>query len=187
MYWQVYYHPVARSYEVILEAIYLRIKELKNQNIEIEADTFSLFDTLDNLNILSYIQLDDSYINGLIKQLITSNDYILKDLCNKFMNRKLYKYISVQWDTDPQYTEDIIKKYHNDEVLNKYYFKTDQVKQVAYLHNYTNYENDINEIKILLPNGEILPLPKYSNIINGLLESGKKIENRIFYGEIDEH
>jgi HD superfamily phosphohydrolase len=36
MYWQIYYHPVARSYEIILESIYKRIKNMIVEDKKIE-------------------------------------------------------------------------------------------------------------------------------------------------------
>ena len=41
MYWQIYYHPVARSYEIILESIYKRIKDMI-KTAEILSKPFSL-------------------------------------------------------------------------------------------------------------------------------------------------
>ena len=38
MYFQVYYHPVARAYELLLESIYNRIKDLVANNIKINAN-----------------------------------------------------------------------------------------------------------------------------------------------------
>ena len=43
--------------------------------------------------------------------------------------------------------------------------------------------NDINDIKILSDNGEIVSLEDYSPIIKGLISSGKKRVKRIFYKE----
>ena len=64
MYFQVYYHPVARSYECILEGIYARLKDLALDNKEIDASIDSFISVLkNNDNILEYINLDDSYVN----------------------------------------------------------------------------------------------------------------------------
>ena len=178
MYWQVYYHPVARSYEIILESIYKRIKNMILENKKIEADVESLIDVFVNKNLESYIDIDDAYVNGIIKQLTKSKDYILNDLCNAFMNRRLFKYIHLKSDEENL----IINEYENDDVLYQYYYKEDYVSQVAYL-TYLNYgkDFDINNIMILSDN-KLIPLEEYSPIVKGLLHSGAKKETRIFYG-----
>lgn len=178
MYWQIYYHPVARSYEIILESIYMRIKDMIIEGRKIEADVKSLIDVFVNKNLESYIDIDDAYVNGMIKQLTKSKDEILHDLCNAFMNRRLFKYIHLKSDEE----NNIIENYINDDKLLKYYYKEDYVSQVAYL-TYLNDEKDfgINNILILSDN-KLVPLEEFSPIVKGLLHSGTKKEKRIFYG-----
>ena len=50
MYFQVYYHPVARAYECILEGIYARIKDLTNNNIKVDASIESFLNVISNSN-----------------------------------------------------------------------------------------------------------------------------------------
>ena len=179
MYWQIYYHPVARSYEIILESIYKRIKDLIIEGKKIEADVESLVEVFKNKNLESYIDIDDAYVNGMIKQLTKSKDTILSDLCNAFMNRRLFKYIHLKDNEDNK----IVKDYLKDDELIRYYYKEDSVSQTAYL-TYLNYGNDfdVNNILIEVNNCYLQPLDEFSPIVNGLLRSGYKKETRIFYG-----
>ncbi len=181
MYWQVYFHPTARSYEAILESIYRRLGDLHKDGYNFEANVDLLFDTLDNHDIDSYLELDDTYINGIIKQLSRSKDKILADLCTRFLTRKLFKYIEV--DANNEKSLEIKNKYISNELLNRYYFKEDTVKQSAYI---TSAKTDINETKILLENGSIVTLSNYSDVIRGLINSSDKKETTIFYGIVDE-
>jgi HD superfamily phosphohydrolase len=178
MYWQIYYHPVARSYEIILESIYKRIKDLIVLGKKIEADVKSLIDVFKTKNIESYIDIDDAYVNGIIKQLTKSKDEILNDLCNSFMNRRLFEYIHLK----PNEENTIICNYKDEEML-KYYYKEDYVSQVTYL-TYLNYgaDFDINNV-LILSEGKLIPLEEYSPIVKGLLHSGTKKETRIFFGQ----
>ena len=178
MYWQIYYHPVARSYEIILESIYKRIKDLIVMNAKIEADVKSLIDVFKTKNLESYIDIDDAYVNGMIKQLTKSKDYILSDLCNAFMNRRLFKYIHLKDGEENK----IISEYKNDETLLEYYYKEDYVSQVTYLTYLNDKEDfDINNI-LILSDGKLIPLEEFSPIVKGLLHSGMKKESRVFYG-----
>ena len=178
MYWQVYYHPVARSYEIILESIYKRIKDMIIEGKKIEADVKSLISVFKNKDLECYIDIDDAYVNGIIKQLTKSKDMILCDLCNAFMNRRLFKYVHLKSEEE----NIIFNEYKTDEELLKYYYKEDYVSQVTYLTYLNNEEDfDINNILILSDNN-LIPLEEYSPIVKGLLHSGAKKETRIFYG-----
>lgn len=179
MYWQIYYHPVARSYEIILESIYKRIKDLILDGTKIEADVKSLIKVFKNKDLESYIDIDDAYVNGMIKQLTKSKDPILFDLSNAFMNRRLFKYKHLK-DNEKN---DIIDNYKIDDTLYRYYYKEDAVSQIAYL-TYLNYGKDFDVNNILINNseGKLIPLDEFSPIVNGLLHSGFKKETRIFYG-----
>lgn len=178
MYWQIYYHPVARSYEIILESIYKRIKNMIVEGKKIEADVKSLINVFKNKDLESYIDIDDAYVNGMIKQLTKSKDIILSDLCNAFMNRRLFKYEHLKAN-EKNY---ILNKYKNDQELLDYYYKEDYVSQVTYL-TYLNYgkDFDINNI-LIFSDDKLIPLEVFSPIVKGLLHSGTKKETRIFYG-----
>lgn len=179
MYFQVYYHPVARAYECILESIYLRIKDLTKQNQPIDASVTSFLNVLKNNSDLdSYIDLDDAYVNGFIKQLTKSEDKILNTLANAFQNRHLFNFIDLADDPSEDEIKEIKSKYTEEK--HRYFYKETNVSGVAYLHS---KKSDINDIKVLLPNGEIKSLDQYSPIIKSLTQSSYKRIERIYYFE----
>ncbi len=179
MYFQVYYHPVARSYECILEGIYARLKDLALENKEIDASIDSFISVLkNNDNILEYINLDDSYVNGFIKQLTRSKDKILNTLANAFLDRHLFNFIELANEPTIEELNRINEKYNN--TNGKYFYKHSKVSGVAYMHS---KKSDINDIKVLLPNGDIKSLDQYSPIIKGLRTSSYKEIERIYYFE----
>ena len=177
MYFQVYYHPVARAYECLLESIYKRIKDLVNDNVCVDAAVSAFINVIkNNDDIESYIELDDAYVNGFIKQLTKSKDNILNTLANAFQNRNLFKFIELANEPDEEFIKEIKEKYMD----NKYYYREATVSAVAYLHS---KKSDINDIKVLLPNGDVKSLDKYSNIIKSLSQSSYKSVDRIYYFE----
>ena len=184
MYFQVYYHPVSRSYELLLEGMYERIKDLVNENVEIDANIQSFINVVKNNNdVESYIELDDAYVNGFIKQLTKSNDPVLGMFANRFNNRHLFKYIDLanepNMDRVNRIKENALKHPYG-----KYLCHQISVSAVAYLSG-SDKENKI--IKIILPSGEIRDIEQYSNVINGLTSSSyKKIERLYYSGELDE-
>lgn len=179
MYFQVYYHPVARAYECILEGIYARIKDLIQDKREVDASISSFLRVLkDNDDVEAYIDLDDAYINGFIKQLTRSEDTILRTLANAFQNRHLFQCVDLANEPSEEFLNEIKAKYNSETY--KYYYKESKVSAVAYLHS---KKSDINDIKVLLPSGDIKSLDKYSPIIKSLTQSSYKLVERIYYFE----
>ena len=179
MYFQVYYHPIARSYESLLENIYRRVNDLVAEGKKIDAPIEAFLKVINNnSDVESYIDLDDAYVNGFIKQFTKSSDDILRKLSLCLINRHLYRYIDLADDPDPEEIEAIKSKYSED-VL-KYYYLESKVEGVAYsIYKKTN----INDIKVLLPNGKIKSLEQYSPIVKSLSISSLKTVNRIYYLE----
>ncbi len=179
MYFQVYYHPTARSYECVLEAIYQRIKDLYLNKHNFISNISSLLKVIENPDdIISYIDLDDSYVNGFIKQMTKSKDKVLNKLCNAFLNRKLFKVLDLANDIDEEDIKKIEDSYPED--LKKYYYKHVVSTGVAYTHS---KKSDINDIKVLLPNGKVKSLDQFSPIIKSLTSSSYKKIERIYYFE----
>ncbi len=94
MYWQVYFHPVSRSAEVILKGILKRVKDLIQQGEGPSMPHFALADLFNgSLNLESYCALDDMVLFNAFNVWQNSSDAILRDLCRRFLNRHLFTYI----------------------------------------------------------------------------------------------
>ena len=97
MYWQVYFHPVTRSSEIILRQILRRAKELVHQQhafrfmIEPLSDLFS-----GEVTVGQYLLLDEALMQTAFMQWTLEEDDILSDLCSRFIHRKLYKYVEME-------------------------------------------------------------------------------------------
>ncbi|MCD4827653.1 MAG: HD domain-containing protein [Acholeplasmataceae bacterium] len=176
MYWQVYYHPVARAHEVILEKIYLRVKDLCLNDFEFIADINPLKRLIVNPNDLdSFIQIDDFFINGLISSFTKSKDDILRTLSDDFLNRHIWKYVD-----DNEQNQAFINKIKStyDPKQLKYFTAHKTVSNRAY----QNDKADIgDQIDILLKDGSISTLEAESDIMNGLMLSGIKEDKKFFY------
>lgn len=96
MYWQVYFHPVTRSSEIVLRQIFRRAKQLYTDGYEFQSLMEPLRSLFENhLTIKEYIQLDEALIQAVFMQWVQEEDAILADLCDRFLNRRLYKYIAL--------------------------------------------------------------------------------------------
>ncbi|MGG6312040.1 HD domain-containing protein [Paenibacillus macerans] len=97
MYWQVYFHPVTRSSEIILRQILRRAKELYRNG---HAFAFlphplpGLFQG--DIGVSDYLQLDEALMQTAFMQWKNERDALLSDLCTRFLDRKLYKYVELE-------------------------------------------------------------------------------------------
>ena len=175
MYWQVYYHPVARSYEVMLESIYKRILDLiKSHQLNDEYADYLKIIIENGFEEEAYFELDDYYVNGLIKRFSHCNDLILNELCNEFLTRKLFKYVSINSNQD-QIFKDVVDNRH----LTPYEYKIDYISQATYLID--EFDIAVSKILILSKEGELKTLDQISPIIRGLSTSGIKTDQKLYY------
>jgi HD superfamily phosphohydrolase len=107
MYEQVYFHKTTRGFEIVIQGIFKRLKELINEN-KIEnlfLDNNLLSFIRDNSDTEAYLQLDDFYLITHFKHWKTnSQDEVLSNLCKIIVDRvplKMIKEIANEnlWDT----------------------------------------------------------------------------------------
>ncbi|SCC08514.1 HD domain-containing protein [Weissella bombi] len=105
MYVQVYFHPVSRSFEVVLQHLLERAKfvyDESKRDTRVSADFISptlqpLF--AGNLTLQQYLMLDDAVMLADISTWRHANDPILADLATRFIDRKPLKSIVITEET----------------------------------------------------------------------------------------
>lgn len=176
MYWQVYYHPKARAYEVILEKIYLRVKDLLEKDFDFGHDVSSLKAILkDPTDMYAYLEIDDFYMNGLIAYFLKSKDPILKELSFDFLNRNIWTYM----DDTPENANEIqtiLDSSASEEV--RYFTLKTNVMQSAYQETEANLGD---QIYIYNEKGKIVTLSEHSSIVHSLVTSSIKADPKFFY------
>jgi HD superfamily phosphohydrolase len=176
MYWQVYYHPVSRAYEVILSKIYKRVKDLLVSNFEFFGNVEPLRNVMENPEDLkSFIKLDDFYINGLISSFQDSKDDILRELSRDFLNRRIWGYIN-NTPQNKAKIEEISMSFKDEE--REYFTGFGMVENSTYKDE---SEKLGDKIYILLEDDTISTLREQSEIINSLMKSGTKKDPKFFY------
>ncbi len=173
MYYQVYYHPVSRCFEVMLEMIYERWYELIKSGYKFKTDVSLLINVIDTKTVESFLKIDDFYVNGCIQQFQYEDDPILKDLAFRLFNRKLFNNIDLKYASKEQVAE--VKKYKDNP---KYYYKEDVVSKSAY-----DYQID-EQINILVPGDKEVDLLHFSPIVEAFSKSSEYISKLIYYSEI---
>ncbi|NWL90186.1 hypothetical protein DMN77_21785 [Paenibacillus sp. 79R4] len=96
MYWQIYFHPVTRSSEIILRQIFKRAKALYEQGHRFKflpEPLPSLFNR--TMTVQDYLQLDEALVQTAFMQWRKETDELLGELCSRFIDRKLYKYVEM--------------------------------------------------------------------------------------------
>src|SRR5690625_1420869 len=94
MYWQVYFHPVTRSAEVILTKIFHRVKHLYENDYPFNTKPTFLQSFFDGgIHLDDYLQLDETVIYYYFQRWQDEKDPILRDLSERFVNRRLFKYV----------------------------------------------------------------------------------------------
>ncbi|RST77030.1 HD domain-containing protein [Siminovitchia acidinfaciens] len=183
MYWQVYFHPVTRSAEVILTKILQRVKALFHAGYPFKKEPHhfqSLFEG--NVTLDDYLKLDEPVILYYFHMWEEEEDQILRDLCRRFMDRHLFKY--VEFDPAEQYRalrelEDLFRKAGIDP---EYYLAVDSSSDLPYDFYRPGEEEERLPIHLLMPNGELSELSRESTIVQAI--SGKRrTDHKLYYPE----
>ncbi|WP_270167055.1 HD domain-containing protein [Paenibacillus sp. SYP-B4298] len=106
MYWQVYFHPVTRSSEIILRQIFRRAKELYHEGYRFTYLPRPMQRLLmDELSLQDYFLLDEAMAQTAFIQWTEEADHLLSDLCLRFLHRRLYKYITMDQEDEALWHE----------------------------------------------------------------------------------
>ncbi len=176
MYWQVYYHPVGRSYEAILYSIFKRMKDLYKEDptcLE-ELQMFIPFLKQED-TIGDHFKLDENAALYGFTLLSEGNDPILKDLSRRMLNRDLFEYENIQDQLDLDIIIDRVKEKGYDP---EYYVVSDSAKQSPY-KPYKGGEG--HNIWILREDDSIQELSKISNIVSAIVRGNQKEDKKAFF------
>lgn len=179
MYWQVYYHPTARSYEQLLISIFRRVKDLYDRGYDFGDIRYLLPFLEGHVDEQDYIKLDEGIVLYYFSIFSEGDDSILGDLCNRFLNRKLFTY----HDLFDQHEKSLAELYFQKKGYNpRYYVLSDDQSQIPY--RYYGNSKELSEIEILIDD-ELRFLPEVSEIVGAIVNSKKnKIDHKIYYPEL---
>lgn len=179
MYWQVYFHPVSRAFEMMLTHFFRAIKETYQEDasfIEEMTPYFAPFVSEQEVSVQDHLFLDEPTCYHGFKVLATQDKHpILKDLSIRLLNRDLFKYVDYDESTYQDIKNYLIKNNFNLE----YYLARDNMKQRPYIpYSLKNSDNNIN---ILLKDDVIKEITKVSSIVGAMAEAELKEDPKIFF------
>ncbi|WP_409296145.1 HD domain-containing protein [Peribacillus sp. SCS-26] len=185
MYWQVYFHPVTRSAEVILTKILHRAKHLSEKNYTFKLEPihfYSLFEG--NITLEDYLKLDESVMLYYFQLWQEESDPILRDLCIRFVNRKLFKYVEFH-PSNEQMSKllELNRLFHKAGIDPEYYLVVDSSSDLPYDFYRPGEEEERLPIHLMKNNGEIRELSRESEIVDAI--SGKRRTDHKLYFPAD--
>lgn len=184
MYWQVYFHPVTRSGEVVLTKLLHRAKELYEQDYQFKFEPrhFQSF-FKGQATLEDYLNLDEGITIFYFQVWQDEDDEILKDLCRRFLNRQLYKY--VEFDPAKEYKKyiELTNLFKKAGIDPEYYLVMDSSSDLPYDFYRPGEEEERLPIHLLMPNGEIRELSRESEIVEAI--SGKRRTDHKLYFPTD--
>ncbi|MCA0971071.1 HD domain-containing protein [Halobacillus litoralis] len=184
MYWQVYFHPVTRSAEVILSKILHRAKELYESNYTFKLQPTHFLSFFKEKPTLSeYLALDEAVTLYYFQTWMNEEDPVLSDLCYRFVNRKLFKYIEFNPNSQMEEWMELYKLFSKAGLNPDYYLVVDSSSDLPYDFYRPGEEEERLPIHLLQPNQELRELSRLSDIVESI--SGKKRTDHKLYIPLD--
>ena len=173
MYWQVYYHPVARSYEAVFIQLFNRLKDIFKDNKEYFSDMKVLIPFLEKnvVSVEEYFKLDENSLLYCCSLIQDKDDEIAADLARRLQNRRLFEYVDYSEENLAQ-IKNMLKEQNLDE---KYYLRVENVEASVY----SPYKG--RKILVEQLDGKIVALEKASTIVESITKGETKREGTIFY------
>ncbi|BAB07537.1 HD domain-containing protein [Halalkalibacterium halodurans] len=184
MYWQVYFHPVTRSAEVILSKVFKRVKDLYEQGYKFKQEPkhfYSLFEG--NMSLDDYLRLDESITMYYFQIWQEEEDRILSDLCVRFINRQLFKYIEFNPNLQMNDWPRLQQLFAQAEIDPEYYLVVDSSSDLPYDFYRPGEEEERLPIHLIMPNGKLRELSRESDVVEAI--SGKKRTDHKLYFPMD--
>ena len=173
MYWQVYYHPVARSYEAVFIQLFNRLKDIFKGDKDYFEDMKVLVPFLEKseVSVDEYFKLDENSLLYCCSLIQDKEDKIAADLARRLQNRNLFEYVDYNEENLAQ-IRNMLKENNLDE---RYYLRIENVEASVY----SPYKG--RKILIEKLNGDIVALEKASTIVESITKGQIKKEGTIFF------
>lgn len=181
MYWQVYFHPVTRSAEVILDKIFLRLRDLYQRGYVFAHPPHMLTGFLGgSMTLEEYLALDEHIIFYYFHMWRKEKDSILADLCDRFINRRLFKY--VQFNIRESWLKEELKHLFKEAGIDdRYYLEFESTSDLPYDY-YRPGQEERRPIYLLMPGGELEELSRVSRVVKAI--SGETLtDHKIYFAQ----
>ena len=173
MYWQVYLHPVSRSYESLLFSVFKRMRDVQHSVLK-GAEDLVPFLTENGFTLEDFNNLTESTVLSALSKLKSSPDPILADLSRRILNRDLLDYQDIKSDeTVNHITQKVIEAGFDPD----YYVLKDYMTQILY----KPYSAKNAGLSVLKEDGTVVELSNASMIVRGFVQGEEKEDRKVFF------
>lgn len=165
MYWQIYFHPVSRGGEVLLNNCLRRAKQLYDEGYQFTMTPTDFIPFFKNeMTIQEYVDLDEAVVVYYLEKWIHEDDSILSDLSRRFINRDLFKYMP--FDGSIITITELTDLFVQGGIDPNYYFVSESFSDLPY--DYDRPGSNRQPIHLLRRNGKIREISSQSLVISSI-------------------
>ena len=168
MYWQVYLHSTGRSFDLVIQNMLRRVRELVLSGYQFRHPIGALADLFleKDLSVETYLKFDDATISHYASLFVEEEDEILSDFADRFIHRRLLK--EMHYVPNDEVNKNLIKIGEYMSILGinpTYYLITDHSVKTPYDY-YGHKTNCLPDcIELLMRDGSIKEISEVSTII----------------------
>lgn len=170
MYMQVYFHPVSRGMEELLQSLLSRAKYcyLEN-NIKMNHPAGLLKPFLEsNWTLKDYLRLDDYVMSSYFTHWLAEDDDILVDLAYRFINRKPFKSIIVNENEMTELSTALRNELAEAYFHPDYYFNQNSSFDLPYDYYRPYNTSNKTQIELITKMNQVVELSQVSPLVNSL-------------------
>lgn len=181
MYLQIYFHPVSRSAEAVLNHILKRAKKLSEESyhFKFEPVHFTPFFNGD-VSLEQYLALDENIMMTYFQFWMDEEDLILSDLCRRFINRDLFEHMDLNPEEEPERYAWLVEQVKAIGLDPEYYVKPDSTSDLPYDFYRPGVLPTKRPIYLEMPSGEIRELAEQSHIVSAMANN-IKTDYKVYY------
>lgn len=179
MYWQVYFHPVTRSAEIVLRNTFHRARHLLQDQYHFEFMLDPMPKLLEgNLSVAEYLAMDESFILTTLIHWTKEKDPILSDLAARFVHRKLFKYETLKEGSDVK--QKLLDRIVEEGWDPRYYLTEDSPEDLPYDVYGESETDDCKKIMLIDDQERLMNISDASEILQSISGIHKGV-TRIYF------
>ncbi|MGL6249114.1 MAG: HD domain-containing protein, partial [Culicoidibacterales bacterium] len=182
MYWQVYFHPIGRSYELVLSALIERLRNLRATGYQFKIEPTLIFQLIDQgqeIDLATYLLIDENTIYYYVMMLTQEFDSLLVTIANSFLNRQLLQYCVDEDGSRFMQLQQLCQQFAPELLL--LCSRDEALIQQPYQYYQSNQSKNIVPLEFVLPTGALVDIAEISPIVRALSQESFKGECLLFY------
>ncbi len=181
MYLQIYFHPVSRSAEAVLNHVLKRAKKLYEVGYQFKFEPTPFISFFENkVTLKDYLALDENVLMAYFQFWMEEEDSILKDLCRRFVNRDLFAHVDLNPEEEPERFAWLVEQVRSMGLDPEYYIKPDSTSDLPYDFYRPGSKSTKKPIYLEMPSGEIRELSEQSHIVSAMANN-IKVDYKVYY------